>query len=172
MSDAASIRYCRSRAFDRPEERITEADAHAAPAHYRLIVDGERVLRAEYIQRGTLVRVVYVRVEPLDPALLDSHRTTYGAVAIDIDTPQRREGALRTRTRIQYDADGRQRRFTQTFLDDRGDLVREILGDDAPQTIIEHEHDENHVLLRSTYKRPDGTVIEVYDWFSDRRLGM
>ena len=51
-------------------------------------------------------------------------------------------------------------------------LVPAPCGAAEPHTIIEYEHDANHVLLRSIHKRPDGTVTEIYDWLADKRLGM
>jgi len=166
------LRYSRSRFFADAREHLTEDQALRAPQCYRVFLKDGVPERAEYLQRGQLTRVVYVRAEPLDDALLASHRASYGGVAIDIDTPQRRDGELRTRTLYQYDGEGALRQQVQTFLSDRGDLVREIRGVGAERTIIEYEHDGNHVLLRSVHKRDDGSVAEVYDWLADKRLGM
>jgi hypothetical protein len=167
-----TIRFSRSRGFDRVEEHLAEAEALARRQYYRLHLRGEQVERAEHIQDGAIARVIYLRATAADPALVAAHRTAYGAVAFDIDTPQRSHDGLRTQARYQYDREGVQRRCSETSIDARGNLVREVLGTSAPETIIEYEHNENHVLLRSVHKLPDGTVTEIYDWLADQRLGM
>jgi len=167
-----TIRYCRSRGFDRPSEVVPEAEALTRRQVYRVHLRGEQVDRAESLQEGAVARVIYVRAAPLDAELLAAHRAAYGAIDFDIDTPQRAHDGLRTQARYQYDKDGVQRRFSETSIDARGNLVREVLGVSGPQTIIEYEHNENHVLLRSVHKLADGTVTEIYDWLADARLGM
>ena len=68
-----TIRYCRSRGFDRPSEVVPEAEALSRRQVYRVHLRGEQVERAEYLEQGVVARVIYVRAAPLDARHLARH---------------------------------------------------------------------------------------------------